>query len=100
MEPPRCPWGPEGENQMKAGEVKVERLDTACEGDKRQKVPFLLKWTCIKCGASHEHDYSGRYHLSYPIWGKPDETYLYCDKCEHEMPVTITPDVTMRAECD
>jgi len=81
---------------LKAGEVSIERIDAECEGDKRQRVPILLKWKCLKCGAPHEHDYSGRYYLSNPIWGKAEQTHLYCDQCEHEMPVTITADVTMK----
>jgi predicted RNA-binding Zn-ribbon protein involved in translation (DUF1610 family) len=83
---------------MKVGDVKVSRVSRVCEGDKRQRVPFVIEWKCPKCGAEHMDDYSGSEYLSYPIWGKPQETHLYCPECGHEQPVTITVEMTMKVE--
>lgn len=50
------------------------------EGDKRQYMPWLLRWRCEKCGDANEVDFSSDY-LSYPVFGKEYEVTLCCHRC-------------------
>jgi len=45
--------------------MRIKRIEARCEGDKRQKVPFVIEWDCPKCGAAHINDLSGQHHLSH-----------------------------------
>ena len=78
-------------------DVKIRKLETRCQGDKWQRVPFAIDWTCSKCGAEHTTDYSQKY-LSYPIWGESKKVHLYCDTYEHEQSIHLKVDVTLTVE--
>lgn len=74
-------------------QVTVETLDIELEGDKRQYLPCVLKWTC-PCGENCEMSLCDQY-LSYPVFGKEYECYLCCPKCEHEDSLKVIPRLTL-----
>lgn len=88
--------------------MKVEtlRLDTEVEGDKRQKAPYVTRWTCPDCGTVNEEDHSDRDHFSYPIFGKPKPFTLYCPTCDdagqksEKGTVPMTVDIMVTLEDD
>jgi rubrerythrin len=75
--------------------MKLRRTDKRCEGEKRQRVPYIIEWTCPKCGENHVRDFAGDHYLSNPIWGEPSTEHLYCDECDHEFPFTVRADVVL-----
>jgi len=70
--------------------IKISPSGKFIEGDKRQHVPVLVEWTCPKCKARCQRDYSDQHYFSYPTIGCAFETTLYCAECDYEMPVLAT----------
>lgn len=67
------------------------------EGDKRQYLPYILKWKCDKCGENMGRDLSEEY-LSYPQLDTPFEMDLYCWECENETTVKVKLEIVYNFE--
>jgi len=65
------------------------------EGNKRQNLPFLIRWKCAQCGVAGEKDFSSFYYISYCNFGAKEEITLYCDECEYEEKITILPTINL-----
>jgi hypothetical protein len=69
------------------------------EGEKRQYMPWALRWRCEKCGGENIKDFSSDY-LSYPKFGVVNAVQLACGKCdaEHGEPshtISLIPRLTL-----
>lgn len=79
--------------------AEIISVDSSNESsDKRQSLPFQIKYRC-ECGKEHVHNYSdGNYYISHPRFGdpkhfnSPNTAYFYCDKCdaEYELEIKLT----------
>lgn len=76
-------------------DVTLERTEGSVEGDKRQHVPYLLKWMCPSCGVNCEIDFSDDYYLSYPEFPGVKKVGLNCKDCDHEETVTLSVDIVI-----
>ena len=65
------------------------------EGDKRQHFPYILEWSCKKCGITNTLDFQTERYLSYPVLGKPYSFALYCDECDTEDEVKLLPQISL-----
>lgn len=76
--------------------LKIKRVEGSVEGDKRQYVPYLIKWKCPGCGVFCEINFSDDHYLSYPEFPGEKEVGLYCHECDHEETVTLKMDITVK----
>lgn len=61
--------------------MKLERLGEKIQGQKRQRMPFTIHWTCPVCGKKQKLNLRDNY-LSYPTFGNKRVVDLYCENEE------------------
>lgn len=76
-------------------DIKLERVEGSVEGDKRQHVPYCIKWKCLGCGEDCEIDFSDDHYLSYPEFPGEKKVGLNCRECDHEETIVITTDIVI-----
>lgn len=70
----------EDKNNSEA-KITLESISSICEGNKRQSIPYIVKWICPKCGKDNEANHTNGWYLSFPdLNGLYDTDY----SCQHE----------------
>lgn len=63
---------------------------------KRFYLPGIsLESCCPKCGMKVTRDFGANY-ISYPVVGKPEPAYMYCEECDEEWRVSLILDISVR----
>ena len=64
--------------------IEMTRTKESIEGDKRQRIPYVVKVTCEKCGRVFTRDYSRDCYLSYPELPSIVRECFCCPECDSE----------------
>jgi len=75
--------------------ITLHKTNNVIEGDKRQHLPFLIRWKCAQCGEQGEKDFSSVDYISYCNFGAKEEITLHCDLCEYEEKITVLPTINL-----
>lgn len=66
-------------------------------GEKRQRLPYVLTWTCPRCKVQVEQDYSSRgWYLSEPQIPGVHKISFYCEDCDITEVVDLEVRITVR----